>query len=145
MTRFKLLAKGFVVVSFLLMQGCASSGQGTLYERLGEREGIDRIVARFIVSIETEPRVAKHFQHTDLDRFYDKLAEHICHLADGPCEYTGDSMVDVHTGMNITEAEFNLLAEMVLDAMDKENIPHPTQNDLVARLVPLRGEVIYLK
>lgn len=89
--------------------------------------------------------MAKHFEATDLDRFYDKLAEHICFLADGPCEYTGDSMVDVHTGMNITEAEFNLLAEMVLDAMDKENIPHPTQNDLVARLVPLRSEVIYLQ
>jgi hemoglobin len=53
-------------------------------------------------------------------------------------------MVDVHTGMNISEAEFNLLAEMVLDAMDAEGIPHPVQNDLVARLVPLRPEIIYL-
>ena len=140
-----MIRQSLLGMALVLLAGCASQQQSTLYERLGEREGIDRIVARFIVSIESEPRVAKHFEATDLDRFYDKLAEHICFLADGPCEYTGDSMVDVHTGMNITEAEFNLLAEMVLDAMDKENIPHPTQNDLVARLVPLRSEVIYLQ
>lgn len=132
------------IIAALLLSGCASQTQSTLYERLGERAGIDRIVARFIVSIETEPNIEKHFEKTDLDRFFDKLAEHICFLADGPCEYTGDSMVDVHTGMNISEAEFNLLAEMVLDAMDAEGIPHPTQNDLIARLVPLRPEVIYL-
>tara|TARA_R110002110_G_scaffold316722_1_gene529647 strand:- start:262 stop:678 length:417 start_codon:yes stop_codon:yes gene_type:complete len=133
-----------LIAAALCLSGCATTTENTLYDQLGQREGIDRIVARFIVSIESRPRVAKHFEKTDLDRFYDKLAEHICFLADGPCEYTGDTMVDVHTGMNISEAEFNLLAEMVLDAMDAEGIPHPVQNDLVARLVPLRSEVIYL-
>ena len=133
------------ILTVLLIASCTTAPQKTLYSELGERKGIDRIVARFIVSIESEPSIAKHFDKTDLDRFYDKLAEHICFLADGPCKYTGDTMEDVHTGMNINEAEFNLLAEMVLDAMDEEDIPHNVQNDLVARLVPLRSEIIYKK
>lgn len=44
-----MIRQSLLGMALVLLAGCASQQQSTLYERLGEREGIDRIVARFIV------------------------------------------------------------------------------------------------
>ena len=124
-----------------LLTGCAS--QPSLYEQLGRQQGIDAIVGRFIYNLESEPRVSRYFERTNLNRFYEKFGEHMCEMANGPCIYTGDSLLQVHNGMNITEQDFNLLVELLMDAMDQENVSQVTQNQLVKLLVPMRPDVIY--
>jgi hemoglobin len=53
-------------------------------------------------------------------------------------------MVDIHTGMNINESDFNHLVDLLINAMEAEGIPHRIQNQLLARLAPLRENIIYL-
>lgn len=64
-------------------------------------------------------------------------------LSRGPCEYTGDPMHVVHKGLNITERQFNAVVEDLQEAMVRLRLPEPAQNRLLARLAPLRGEIIY--
>jgi hemoglobin len=64
-------------------------------------------------------------------------------LTNGPCEYTGDTMVQVHAGMGITERHFNLGVDLFINAMDKANISHPLQNKVVATITHTREEIIY--
>ncbi|MCG8311693.1 MAG: group 1 truncated hemoglobin [Pseudomonadales bacterium] len=104
---------------------------------------IEKITGNFIYEIGLNESISKHFEETDLDRFYNKMVEHLCEVSDGPCEYTGDSMIDVHTNMNINEAEFNLVVDLLINALNRSDIPHPTQNKLLARLAKLRGEMLY--
>jgi len=125
----------------LLAAGCAS--QQSLYDELGGKEGLDRISAHFIAGIPERPEVREHFEHTNLDRFYRLFSEHLCHVAGGPCEYTGDDMIETHEGMRITEAEFNEVVDLLISAMNREGIPQPVQNRLLHRLAPLRSEIIY--
>ena len=61
----------------------------------------------------------------------------------GPCTYTGEELVEVHTGLDITEAEFNSLVEDLIDVMQERNIPRAAQNELLARLAPTRKDIIY--
>jgi hemoglobin len=68
--------------------------------------------------------------------------EKFCVEAGGPCIYNGDSLAEAHKGMNLTRSDFNALVENLIDAMDDQRIPVPTQNRLIARLAPQRGEVI---
>ena len=137
-----------IILGLLLccLAGCTGpmvAQDDNLYSALGGRQGIDNIIGRFIYLLGDEPKVNKHFEKTDLDRFYAKFTEQICQISGGPCEYTGDTMSQSHDGMNITETEFNLLVELLIDAMEGEQIPHPAQNRLLRLLAPMREDILY--
>lgn len=130
----------------ILVSACSGLSQrpaDSLYQDLGQQTGIAQLVDAFIVEIGYTRSVLHHFSDTDLDRFRQKLIEQLCMLSGGPCEYTGDSMLQVHQGMHITEAEFNAVVDALIRAMEKTNIAYPVQNRLLAELVPMRGEIIY--
>jgi hemoglobin len=128
----------------LLLAACASQAprDDSLYRGLGERAGITRIVEGMLLNSARNPRISHHFQDIDIERLRDKLVEQLCVEAGGPCEYTGDSMEESHKGLAISRSDFNALVEDLIAAMDAEGIAVPVQNRLLARLAPLRGQVI---
>ncbi|ODN67208.1 group I truncated hemoglobin [Methylophaga muralis] len=127
----------------LLFAGCATTPQTTLYDKLGGEPGIHNIVENLVQEIGRDEQVFHYFAQSRVSRFKENLIEHFCAISDGPCQYTGDNMVDIHTGMNINERDFNHLVDLLINAMDDEGIPHRIQNQLIARLAPLREEIIY--
>lgn len=133
-----------LIVVGLLISGCATTSQKTLYEQLGGEAGINNIVENLVQEIGQDQQVFHYFAEARVSRFKENLIEHFCAISDGPCSYTGDNMVDIHTGMNINEKDFNHLVDLLINAMDTEGIPHRIQNQLIARLAPLRKDIIYL-
>lgn len=128
------------------LTACASTappGDDSLYRALGGQPGIERIVEGLLINISDNPRIVEHFAETDIDRLNEKLIEQFCVESGGPCEYTGDSMRDSHTGLNLTESDFNALVEDLLDAMRALDVPVTAQNRLLARLAPMRSDIIY--
>lgn len=132
----------------ILMTACSSPSSGnqseTLYHKLGENEGIDKIVDAFVIKIAREPQIFPYFAKASVSHFKKGLYEHLCDVSDGPCEYQGDSMVDIHTGMNITETDFNRVVELLVEAMEESGISYPVQNQLLAKLAPMRKDIIKL-
>ncbi len=116
--------------------------EATLYEALGGESAIAIIVENFILEIARDERVIDHFEVSNVQRFRVMMNQHVCMVADGPCAYQGDSMIDTHAGMGVTEADFNAIVEDMMAAMDKAGIPLGPQNRLLARLAALRGEII---
>lgn len=128
----------------LCTSSCQTVSSGiTLYEQLGGETGVASIVDNFINEISFSPVIFKHFEKSDQQRFRTKLIEHLCELSSGPCRYTGDSMQEIHKNMQITESEFNQTVDLLINAMNKANVPHTTQNRLLARLKALRQDIIY--
>jgi hemoglobin len=112
---------------------------------MGGHSTITTLTENFVDEISRNQKIFKYFERSDAVRFKQKFSEHICMLSGGPCEYTGDNMVDVHTGMNISEHDFNLGVELLINAMNRSDIPHTTQNKILATLVPHRQDIIYLE
>jgi hemoglobin len=52
-------------------------------------------------------------------------------------------MEQVHTGMNITEANFNHGVDLFINAMDKADIPHNVQNRLLNEMAKTRKQMLY--
>ncbi|MEB0121737.1 group 1 truncated hemoglobin [Pseudomonas sp. CCI1.2] len=127
-----------------VLAGCAQTPahDDSLYLALGQRAGLQRIVEGMLLNIAKDPRIVEHFKRVDVVRLRDKLVEKFCVETGGPCRYSGDSMAEVHKGQHLTRSDFNALVEDLIDAMDSQHIPVPTQNGLIAKLAPLRGEVI---
>ncbi|WP_439859310.1 group I truncated hemoglobin [Pseudomonas sp. MBLB4136] len=113
-----------------------------LYQALGGRPGITRIVEGMLLNIAGDPRIVRHFAAVDIVRLRDKLVEQFCVEAGGPCTYSGASMEESHKGQQLTPSDFNALVENLQDAMDAQGVPVPAQNRLLARLAPMRGQVI---
>ncbi len=134
-----------LVLLALLATSCANAplDSDDLYRDLGGREGIDRITGRFIAGIGEDPEIRPFFLHSNLERFHRMIGDHLCDVSGGPCDYDGDKMVETHIGMEINEAQFNRVVELLIDAMRAEDIPYPVQNRLLAKLAPLRGDIIY--
>jgi hemoglobin len=120
-----------------------SQASSSLFDELGGTAGITRIVEGLLINISEDERIVHHFSETDIDRLNEKLIEQLCVESGGPCKYTGDSMRDSHAGFDISEADFNALVENLIAAMEAQGVPVAAQNRLLARLAPMRSDIIY--
>jgi len=136
--------RSLLLVVVFTLAACAQqpAKDDSLYRDLGEQAGITRIVEGMLLNIAADPRIVRHFENIDIVRLRDKLVEQICVEAGGPCTYTGDSMEESHKGQNLTPSDFNALVENLQDAMSAQGVPMPAQNRLLARLAPMRAQVI---
>ncbi|TMP32437.1 group 1 truncated hemoglobin [Pseudoalteromonas rubra] len=131
-----------IILASLSLVGCQTSVKPTLYQQVGGQAGLERLVDLFIQQIGRDKAILPYFAKANVSHFRQGFITHLCDTLDGPCDYRGDSMVQIHTGMQITEADFNRVVELLINAMNEAGISHTTQNQILARLAPLRGEVI---
>lgn len=136
--------RSLLLAVVLTLAACAQQPpkDDSLYRDLGEQAGITRIVEGMLLNIAADPRIVRHFEKIDIVRLRDKLVEQICVEAGGPCTYSGDSMEESHKGQHLTPSDFNALVENLQDAMTAEGVSIPAQNRLLARLAPMRAQVI---
>lgn len=136
--------RSLLLVVVLTLAACAQqpAKDDSLYRDLGGQAGITRIVEGMLLNIAGDARIVRHFENIDIERLRDKLVEQICVEAGGPCTYTGDSMEESHKGQNLTPSDFNALVENLQDAMTAQGVAIPAQNRLLARLAPMRAQVI---
>ena len=130
----------------MLLTACSTNSlttnQSSLYQTLGSEQGIKQIVDNLVIKISKDKQVFPYFAKASVSHFKQGLEMHFCAISNGPCEYTGDSMVDIHTGMNINEADFNRLVELLVEVMEESGVKYTTQNKLLAELAPMRAEII---
>lgn len=132
----------FTFVFAVMLVGCASSNNGTLYQQLNGEQGIEKLVDSFINQIGRDEQILAYFKQTNVAHFRQGFITHLCSVTDGPCEYEGDNMVDIHSGMNISKKDFNRVVELLINAMDEQHVSQTVQNKILSRLAPLRPEVI---
>jgi hemoglobin len=131
-----------ICLPFLLVSTTALPAQDTLFDDMGGRAGINRLVDASVDSYLADPRIKDIFSESNIDRIRAELKDQFCVIADGPCRYTGHSMVATHKGLHLTDANFNALVEDLQMAMDSCNIPFATQNRFLARLAPMEHQVV---
>jgi hemoglobin len=116
----------------------------TLYDRLGGKEGVDAIVDSFTKNLLADPRVNKVFKKSKdgLAQFKQHLAEQVCQLGGGPCQYSGKTMADAHKGMGITDAQFDAVVEDLKLALDEKGASEQDKSELFAALAPMKGDIV---
>ncbi|HEA18939.1 MAG TPA: group 1 truncated hemoglobin [Pseudoalteromonas prydzensis] len=131
-----------IIIFTMVLSACSNIANLTLYQQLDGQAGLERLVDSFINQIGNDEQIIHYFEHANISHFREGFINHLCVLTDGPCKYTRDSMVEIHTGMNISEADFNQVVDLLINAMNEQNIEHPVQNKILAKMAPLRSEII---
>jgi hemoglobin len=106
------------------------------------KEGVSRIVDDLVASCVADPRLEEIFHATDLERLRRTLKEQLDYLLDAGVDYTGRDMKAAHKDQGINTAEFSFLVEHLQAAMDKEGVPFRAQNQLLAKLAPMKRDVV---
>jgi hemoglobin len=106
------------------------------------REGIGRIVDDLVGRVQTDERIADIFKAADFVRLRRTLREQFCYILNGGCDYTGRDMAKMHEDHGVTIAEFDALVELLQDAMDREGVAFGAQNRLLAKLAPMKRDVV---
>ncbi|MES2319522.1 MAG: group 1 truncated hemoglobin [Pseudomonadota bacterium] len=133
---------GLIACAGLLACASPPAPGGATFDGLGGKPGIKRIVQTLLPLIKADPRIRESFADTDMINLALRLEEQFCVLAGGPCAYKGKSMLEIHDGLNITNAQFNALAEDLQLAMERNGVPARFQNKLMARLAPMQREIV---
>ena len=120
----------------------AASHGDSLYRALGGQQGIGKVVDASLIEIHNDKRIAFFFEKTDLADLRRLLVEQICAATGGPCTYSGRTMEESHSGLNIKDADFDAFVEDLARAMDKQNVPKDLQKQLLGLLGPMRPEVV---
>jgi hemoglobin len=113
-----------------------------LYSRLGGVDAIRAVVREFVARVAADDRINAFFRGVDIPHLERMLTDQICSATGGPCTYTGKSMREVHTGMNLTDAHFNALVEDLVGALDRYNVPVREKNELLGALGGMKPDIV---
>lgn len=117
----------------------------SLYRRLGGREGIALVVADFVGSMATDPRVNARFRALkppEVEKLKSNLSDQICEATGGPCSYLGRDMKTTHKGMQITEAEWTATVEILGQSLDKNKVGATEKKELLGALGPMKPDIV---
>jgi hemoglobin len=120
----------------------------SLFERLGGKEGITKVVDAFVNNAVHNDVIKKRFTKLSKERvekFKSNMVDQICKESGGDCEYAGKSMKDAHKGMKITEAEWNATVSALKAALDENKVSENEQNDLIAAIAPMKEDIVEVK
>lgn len=140
------LAPLLVTLALLFLTACSAQTGATrpsLYDDLGGASGVAKMIDEIVSELHTDPKLADLFTETDDAYFKERLNEQICNLTGGGCEYTGLSMEEAHSGMDLSHAQFNDFVEACRHAMTRAGVSVGNQNRLLALLAPMHGQVIH--
>lgn len=139
-------AARILLAGALALAACAApqkkSADASLYERLGGKPAIERVVDQFVANMAADDRINRRFARTDIGKFKALLVDQICEAAGGPCTYAGRDMASAHKGMKIRKDEFNWAGGHLAAALDTYKAPAREKNELLTIIGSLEPQIV---
>jgi hemoglobin len=137
-----------LMVLAAVLCGCApvparqAPAPDALYLSLGGTAGIERLVDATLARVHADLRINLFFENTDLADLRSLLIEQICSASGGPCVYTGRSMEEAHSGMNLSNEDFSAFVEDLVAAMNEATVAASTQEQVLGLFGPMKPEIV---
>ena len=154
MVRQILARTSLALLVYLLFGGCASTVgtqpqesamEPTLYKRLGGYDAIAAVTDDFIGRLAADKQLSRFLVGLSTDS-QKKLRQHVvdqlCEATGGPCLYTGRAMKAVHTGLGITEADWQATVRHLVSTLDKFKVPEKEKTEVLAIASSLKGDIV---
>lgn len=120
----------------------------SLYERLGKKEAIAKVVDDLLKSVEKDTRFKNLFAKTKgpkLDKFKASLVDFLCEKTGGDCKYSGADMKTAHKTMKITDVQWDAFVEDLKYALDGSKVGADEQKELLDILAPMKSDIVESK
>jgi hemoglobin len=140
-----------LLLSIAASNGGAQSqapGSPSLYKRVGGYEPISAVTDDFIGRLAGDKQLERFFGGVSADS-QKKLRQHVvnqlCEATGGPCIYTGRTMKTSHTGLGISENDWQLAVKHLVATLDKFKVPEKEKGELLAIASSLKADIVEKK
>ena len=117
----------------------------SLYERLGGYNAIAAVVDDFMGRWVADKQLGRFFVGHSTDskkRARQLIVDMLCEATGGPCIYTGRDMKTVHTGLNITENDWQAGVKLLTATLDKFKVPQKEKDEVFAAASGLKQDIV---
>ena len=123
----------------------AEGNMKSLYERLGGYGAISAVVNDFAGKLFVDPEVGPFFKGMGTDTrksFIQKNINLVCNVTGGPCKVISRDAKTVHAGLGITEEEFNVVVNHLVDTLDTFKVPAEEKEELLSIIGKLKPDIV---
>jgi hemoglobin len=116
----------------------------TLYQRLGGYDALAAVTDDFLGRLIADPQLSRIFTGHSTEsrqRIRQHVVDFLCQATGGPCAYHGRDMKTAHTGLNITEADWNSSVKHLTATLDKFKVPDKEKTEVLQAISGLKGDI----
>lgn len=114
----------------------------TLYERLGERDGIRAVVDDFYDRLLDDEEIAPFFEGSDMDRLRRTQTDFLCAAAGGPETYDGPEIEAAHAHVPFEERHVARAVEHLEASLDAFDVPDEDAEPVVQAVARYEAELL---
>ena len=122
-----------------------TQSQKSLYERLGGYDVIAGFVTDYVNRIRADPQFARFGTSRGTDKKKRDLQlniDYICKVTGSSHYYMGRDMKTSHTGLGITEAEWEANMKYMSETLDKYRIPQKEKAEVLALVEHMKQDIV---
>lgn len=120
----------------------------SLYTRLGGLPAISVVVSDFIdalvpdAELNRNPAIAQARARVPAAYLKFQVTALVCQATGGPCQYPGRGMKESHAHLHITPAEWDRMAAIFEQILDRYAVPEADRQELFAIIGSTRAEIV---
>jgi hemoglobin len=114
----------------------------SIYDSIGGGPAVAAAVDDFYVRIVGDPALAPYFSATDMSRLKSHQRAFIAAALGGPQMYAGRDMAAAHTGLEITDTDFDGVVGHLVDTLTSLQVPVDIIGQIGASLALLRTQIV---
>jgi hemoglobin len=130
-----------------MAQDTGTTKEKSLYERLGGYNALAAVTDEFLRRLAEDKQLSRFLVGLS-DDSKKRLRQHVlnllCQSTGGPCVYTGRDMKTAHTGLKITESDWDISAKALVATLDKFKVPKKEQDEVLALVSSLKKDIVGL-
>lgn len=122
-----------------------AAAKDTLYKELGGYDAIAAVTDAFLTKAGQDKTLKRFFVgHStgSLVRIRQLIVDFICAKSGGPCVYIGRPMAEAHTGLKITNADWDISNKLFGAVLDDLKVDKEVQKEVVAFVGSLKGDIV---
>ena len=126
-------------------QATAAPAEKSLYQRLGGYDALAAVADEFLAKLAGDPQLGRFFVGLSDDsrtRVRQHVIDFLCVASGGPCKYTGRDMKTAHTGLNISDSEWNKSVEYLVGVLDKFKVPEKEKGQVLGAISSLKSDIV---
>ena len=117
----------------------------SLFEKVGKKEGLTKIVDSFVKNLAADPRVNKSFgklKAPQVEKYKAAMVEQLCEFAGGDCKNDEKALKELHKPLKFTEKQFEGFVDDLKNALAENTVAEEDIAELLGKLAPKRDEIV---
>ena len=114
----------------------------TLYERIGGRPVIQKLVNAFYVKVFTDPLLGPFFVHTSLEKLTHMQEEFFSLALGGPASESEISLRKAHQGRGINHDHLNHFTDHLLESLKEVGVSEIEAYEIIARIETFSSDIV---